>query len=285
MATILVVANETLASHSLTAAVKERDTQPGDDRFIIVAPRAQAASGLVSYDDVLESATEARIDAMIDQLRKDGIEAAGEVMDPDPFSAVMDAVGAFSPDEIIISTHPETRSGWLGQGLLERVQQQTGLPVHHVVVDLDAERSAGTVVLVVANETVGGGPLLETLREKAAQGPHRFLVLVPQAGKFGEHAQEARTRLGDVVAELRAEGLDVQGSIGDPDPYTAISNALAYAKVDEIVISTFPETKSGWLRTDLIERVGRSTAVPVEHVVVDAEQAAEGAAAAHQRAA
>jgi hypothetical protein len=33
------------------------------------------------------------------------------------------------------------------------------------------------------------------------------------------------------------------------------------------VISTFPETKSGWLRADLVERVRSATGKPVEHVV------------------
>ena len=33
------------------------------------------------------------------------------------------------------------------------------------------------------------------------------------------------------------------------------------------MVSTFSETKSGWLRADLIERVRRSTGKPVEHVV------------------
>jgi hypothetical protein len=55
--------------------------------------------------------------------------------------------------------------------------------------------------------------------------------------------------------------------IGDPDPYTAIMNALQYFRVDDILISTFPETKSGWLRADLIERVRRTTNLPVEHIV------------------
>ena len=64
--------------------------------------------------------------------------------------------------------------------------------------------------------------------------------------------------------------------IGDPDPYTAIMNALQYFRVDDIVISTFAETKSGWLRADLIERVRRATGKPVEHIV---QQESETAAA------
>ncbi len=55
--------------------------------------------------------------------------------------------------------------------------------------------------------------------------------------------------------------------IGDPDPYTAITNALQYFRVDDIVISTFADTRSGWLRTDLIERVRNATGKEVEHVV------------------
>ena len=96
-----------------------------------------------------------------------------------------------------------------------------------------------------------------------------FVVVVPQEGGDGHAARRARTRLKLVVDRLRVRGLYAAGVIGDPDPYTAIMNALQYFRVDDIVISTFPETKSGWLRADLIERVRRTTGKPVEHVVHD----------------
>lgn len=79
--------------------------------------------------------------------------------------------------------------------------------------------------------------------------------------------QRARTRLKLVVDRLRVRGLYASGMVGDPDPFTAITNALQYFRVDDIVISTFAETKSGWLRSDLIDRVQRATGKPVEHVV------------------
>ena len=53
----------------------------------------------------------------------------------------------------------------------------------------------------------------------------------------------------------------------DHDPFTAIQNALQFYAPDDIVISTFPETRSGWLRADLVGRVQASTGKPVEHVV------------------
>ena len=70
-----------------------------------------------------------------------------------------------------------------------------------------------------------------------------------------------------MLDRLRVRGLYAAGLVGDPDPYTAIMNALQYFRVDDIVISTFAETKSGWLRSDLVERVRRVSGKPVEHIV------------------
>ena len=91
--------------------------------------------------------------------------------------------------------------------------------------------------------------------------------MVPQEGGHGHAAQRARTRLKLVLDRLRVRGLYAAGMIGDPDPFTAITNTLQNFRVDDIVISTFADTKSGWLRANLIERVRRSSGKPVEHVV------------------
>jgi hypothetical protein len=39
-------------------------------------------------------------------------------------------------------------------------------------------------------------------------------------------------------------------------------------RVDEIIVSTFPGERSGWLRRDLIGRLRADAGVPVQHVVV-----------------
>jgi hypothetical protein len=51
-------------------------------------------------------------------------------------------------------------------------------------------------------------------------------------------------------------------------------NALEMFRVDDIVISTLPDERSGWLRSNLIERVRGATGLRVEHVVVDTKAAA-----------
>ena len=91
-------------------------------------------------------------------------------------------------------------------------------------------------------------------------------MIVPQEGGEGHHAARARARMAQVVDRLVSEGLIAAGMIGDPDPYTATMNALQFFRVDDIVISTLPATRSGWLRADLIERVRKVTNKPVEHV-------------------
>jgi hypothetical protein len=140
--------------------------------------------------------------------------------------------------------------------------------VEHVVVDLDAERDDVKRTLVVANETVSSPKLLEALKRKAAEEPRRFIVIAPQSAQSGENGEsDAHERLAHTLKGMENAGLQAVGQVADPDPFTAIQNALQFYAPDDIVISTFPETRSGWLRADLVGRVQASTGKPVEHVV------------------
>jgi hypothetical protein len=273
--TVLVVANETVGGRALIEAVKKRAEQ-GPVHVVVICPQNEPRHGYVVYDDLVRTAAENRLAITLAELREEGIDAEGEVMDPDPFQATMDGIAQFHADEVIVSTHPETRSGWLRRDLVTRIRQDSGLPVTHVVVDLDADRAHRISTLVIANQTVGGEPLLQLLKKKAEESPHRFVVVVPQGDGTREEATE---RLGHTLARLHDAGLEATGQVLDPDPFTAIQNALQFYRVDEIVISTFPGERSGWLRMNLVERTRSSTSMPVEHIEVSQEAAQEGAAA------
>jgi hypothetical protein len=270
MRTILIIANETLGGRSLIEAVRAK-AEASETRFVLCVPQTRPRAGLVIYDDSVFDAAQARVDLAVGFLRSEGMDAVGEVGDPDPYAAAMDAAREFDPDEIIISTFPETRSGWLRRDLIDRIRDASGLPVEHVVADIDNEGLSFHITLAVANRTASGNDLLETLKAKAeAEADKRerlFIVLVPLEGGDGSATRRARTRLSLVLGRLRDSGLTAAGMIGDPDPYTAIMNALQYFRVDDIVISTFAETKSGWLRANLVDRVRSTTGKEVEHVV------------------
>jgi phosphopantetheine adenylyltransferase len=181
-------------------------------------------------------------------------------------------------DELIVSTHPEEKSGWLRRrNVLEELKRLAGdRPFQHVVSDV-AGRTGEANVLVVANETVLGERLLDRIRRRAGEGPAGFLLVCPQSDPDAGEYPEAERRLRAALTRLRDEGIDAHGQIAHPDPYTAAMQVIADERVDEVIISTFPGARSGWLRRDVVERLRKDAGVPVEHVVADVP-AATGAA-------
>ena len=132
-------------------------------------------------------------------------------------------------------------------------------------------------ILVVANETVGGEPLLEQIRQLAADGHTRVLVVSPALNTPLRHLAsdedparaQARERLDRSLAELERNGVQASGEVGDGDPLQAIEDALRTFGADEIVISTHPEGRSNWLERGVVSSARERFAVPIHHVVVD----------------
>jgi len=267
MSHVLVVANETVVSRALVALLEKKAAQ-GDVRVSVVAPVSQPRQGYVVYYDTRRASARRRLDRTLDLLRKAGIPADGVVVESDPVAALRDAIHQLEPDEVIVSTHPESKSGWLRRNAVDQMRRAAGtLPFEHVVVDLAAEHGEVNV-LVVANQTVLGEPLLAKIRERAAAGRASFLIVSPQGDLEGSY-DKAERRLLRAVDLLRSEGLDVHGQIAHPDPYAAVMQAIGDERVDELIVSTFPDARSGWMRRDLVERLRADTKLPVEHVVVD----------------
>jgi hypothetical protein len=271
---ILVVANQTIGGAKLLDLVQERAKQP-DTSFTLVVPMTRPRSGYVIYDDAVRDSAQVRLDLTLSYLRAEDVVASGELGDEDPYTATLDAIDEYRPDEVIISTLPSSSSGWLRRDLIERIQDSTGVSVTHVVSDMDAEGLPFKVTLVVANVTAGRGTLRSRMKEVAAEDQDMlFIVVVPlQSHEDGRAAAVARARLGNTLDRMRREGLLVAGMIGDPDPYTATMNALQFYRVSRIIISTLPVTRSGWLRADLISRVRKASNLEVEHIVAEPEPA------------
>lgn len=266
-ATVLVVANETLVGSELVEALMRR-AAGGPIRVVVVAPVIQPREGYVVYRDSRRASAGRRLERALDALRSADIPAHGGVFDDEPLVAVKDVLASEDIDEIVVCTHPATKSGWLRRDLVEEIRRAAGhRPVEHVVSE-SAMRS-GANVLVIANETVLGEALLDRIRARAKEDPASFLVVCPQSDPArGEHP-EAERRLRAALSLLRSEGLDVHGQIAHPDPFTAAVEAVEDERTDEIIVSTFPGERSGWLRRDLVGRLRAETGLPVDHVVAE----------------
>jgi hypothetical protein len=270
MSRVLVIANETIGGRGLLEKAKELHEADPDLQLVLCVPRTNPKHGNIIYDDAVYQAAQVRVDLARVVLREQmGIDAVGEVGDPDPYTAAMDAVREWQPDRVVVSTKPVTVSGWLRRDLVERIADASGLPVDHVVVDVDSEGVPFHVTLVVANRTASAPQLLDRLRELArdADPPRLFICVVPQEGGTGQDFIAARGRLGQMLDKLRRDGMLAAGMVGDPDPYTATMQGLQFFRIDDVVISTLGAERSGWLRAHLVERVKRATQCPVEHIV------------------
>ena len=271
---VLVVANETVTGRPLIEAIRRR-AEAGPVRVTVICPINHPRERYVVYEDTRRAAAGRRLERSLRALQAAGVPAHGLVVDAEPVDALRDALAQAEPpaDEVIVSTHPVPKSGWLRKNIGDRMRAAAGeLPVEHVVVDVGEEEGHRNV-LVVANETVVGERLLERIRERAEGERSSFLIVAPQSDPTQGAHPEAERRLRRALAELRGHGIDAHGQIAHPDPYTAAMHAVRDERVDEIIVSTFGPARSRWLRRDVVGRLRRASRLPVEHVIVEAEEA------------
>src|SRR3954453_13603393 len=264
---LLVVANETVDGKTLRDALANR----GDDLHLrVFSPVNEPQRGYVVYSDTRRASANRRLERALGHLRDAGVSADGYVVEAEPAAAVRDALATLEPpvDEVLVSTHPEEKSGGLRRGVLDRIRSAAGdVPVEHLVAHSSGPSEKN--VLVIANETVVGEPLLAKIRERAAAGPASFLIMSPQSDPTAGDHPEAEPRLKRALSQLRGEGIDVHGQVAHPDPFSAAMEALHDERVAEIFVSTFEPLSSGWLRGHVVERLQKETGLPVEHVIVE----------------
>ena len=156
MSHTLVIANETAASSSLLDLLRREVGR--DDLVTVIAPVNEPSSGYVVYEDTRRAAAGRRLDQTLEALQEAGLSAHGFVVESSPVEAVRDALAQLEPrpDRIVVSTHPEEKSGWLRRGVVEKIRDVAGdLPVEHVVADLASEEGPANVLVRSEERRVG----------------------------------------------------------------------------------------------------------------------------------
>ncbi len=141
-------------------------------------------------------------------------------------------------------------------------------------------------VLVVAHKTAATPALLDAVRQRAARGPARFHLLVPNPHPPSWRPAEAShpdVTEGEQVLALALPLLDeaaghlADGSVSPRhDPMDAIEETLHDEDFDEIILSTLPRAVSRWLHLDLPHRVAH-LGLPLTTVIAQ-DRARTGAA-------
>jgi hypothetical protein len=127
------------------------------------------------------------------------------------------------------------------------------------------ESSTPTRVLVVAHRTAATPALLAAVHDRAARGPATFTLLVPNTPHGLHRVVDAEDQSDDAAQAVleralplleEAAGAPIAGMVGDPEPLSAIQDAVNLRGFDEIIISTLPARVSRWLHLDLPSKVG-----------------------------
>jgi hypothetical protein len=124
---VLVIANETVLGAVLLDRIRAR-ARAGPASFLLISPQSDPEAA--EHPDA-----ERRLRAALSQLRAEGIEAHGQIAHPDPYTAAMQAIHDERIDEVIVSTFAPERSPWMKRNLVQRLHNDSKLPVEHVVLE------------------------------------------------------------------------------------------------------------------------------------------------------
>jgi hypothetical protein len=277
---LLAFVNEVAGGRKLLQAVRER--QGSVSNVVVAAPQNQPSVGQLTDPGEVREAARARVEVTMAVLAEFGIDSVGEVMDPEPWLAIDDAVRAHEPGELLLSCLYDSRFGLTRKDLVEwvraRVEPDTKLTHIPVRIEDDAIRWDLIHTLVVATQTVATPDLINRLKERSAASPHRYTIVCPRTDDVSE--AEIVSDLASTLAELYRSDIDATGQPMSPDPFEAVKNAIEHYRIDEVLISTFAGEGSRWLEEDLIGRVREITEKQVEHIEVGRPAAAVAAAVA-----
>ncbi len=208
----------------------------------VIVPAVEATPLRHTLGDVDEPRREAqrRLQASLELLRRNGVDASGEVGDPDPVQAARDALLEAPADEVLIFEHPDDQARWFEHGLLEKAREAIEPPLRMVVVESDA---GGDHVVEV--ERSGRGVKLDEAGEVGIP-ISRNIPQVPRGDLGGMVVGIVGTI---VVAVLAAAGPGPESGWGAASILIAIAIALInMAHVVGLTLFESVHYRGGWER-------------------------------------
>jgi len=138
---VLVIANKTVNGDELREELLRHGTSEVELRIVVPVLPSRAHYVASDIDGELAEAR-ARLEPALAWATQNGFDVSGRVGDTSPLVAIEDELRDGGADELIVSTHPASRSNWLESGLVARARAELDIPVTHVVVDLERQQVA-----------------------------------------------------------------------------------------------------------------------------------------------
>jgi hypothetical protein len=233
---LAIVTSDPLGAESLRTLRTERGNGSEGIDLRVVVPAVEANPLRHTLGDIDEPKREAaaRLGRVLEELRANGIEAAGEVGDPDPIQAAQDALLKMPMDEIVIFEHEQAQAHWFEEGLLEKARAGLDPPLRVVVLHGDEQGDH-----VVEVETVGPGT------RDPAEGKEIGSSYLPGLSR-ADFAGMVAGILGTILAAILAAAVTAEdGSVsGRAAAAILIAIGVALANMAHVVGLTLMESVS-----------------------------------------
>lgn len=221
---LALVTNDPLGSEPLREIRANGARDRGDELDLrVVVPAVEASAFRHTLGDVDEPKrdAEARLRRVLDELSVNGIDAGGEVGDPDPIQAARDALLKAPADEIVIFEHEGDQARWFEEGLLEKAEAGLDPPLRMVVLRSDQDG----IEHVVDVETVGAGS------RDPAEGHEIGSAYIPGLSRE-DFAGMASGTFGTIIAAILAAAVAVDNGEVAGRAAAAILIAIGIALVN-----------------------------------------------------
>lgn len=150
---VAVIADELHGSRPLDELRRGADGQGLDLRVVVPAVEASRFQHTLGEVDEPRQQAERRLRACLEVIRGAGLEARGEVGDPDPVQAAQDALLKEPADEVVIFEHEARQARWFEEGLIEHAEASLEPPLR--IVDVHSHEASGDEIVEVERQGRG----------------------------------------------------------------------------------------------------------------------------------
>ncbi|MGD9735607.1 MAG: hypothetical protein AB7V58_08375 [Solirubrobacterales bacterium] len=194
---VVAVVTDTLqGDEPVRELTRSADGEGVEVRLVVPAVEANVLRHTMGDIDEPRQRAEKRLAASLRYLQQHGVQAQGEVGDPDPVQAAQDALLKAPADEVVFFEYEKGEERWFEGGMFEHAKESLEPPLRMVVLDRDADDE------VVDVEKAGAGTISGVEHEVGSA----YLPGLSRADLAGMVAGIVGTILAAILAAIAAGG-------------------------------------------------------------------------------